>query len=295
MTKNIFKSLLFLSVVVLFTACNSSEYTKHDSGLEYKYFTENKDSVLAKEGEVVHISLNYFTESDSLLFTTSDIPNAFRIIIEKPSHKGGSFEDGLALMHKGDSMEFKVSADSFFVHTMRQERPSFLAAGSMLKFRVKLLDIFTMEQIEKEQAAINEKGAGEEQKLLDEYLKKNNITQEASTSGIYMIQKNKGKGKEAKAGLKVKVHYNGYFMNGETFDSSYDRNEPFEFIVGIGQVIPAWDEAFSKMRVGDKYTIIAPSHTAYGPQGYMPVIPPFSTLLFDVELLDVFSSPEEVR
>jgi len=295
MIKNFFKSVLAIAVIVLVSSCNNSGYEKHESGLEYKYFSENADSALAQVGQVVHVNLDYFSDKDSLLFSTNDIPNAFRIMVEKPTHTGGSFEDGVALLHIGDSTEFNVVADSFFVHTMRQERPEFIVAGTKLKFRVKLIDIQTMEEIEKEMALINEKGAAEEQKLLADYLQKNNIKQTPTGSGIYMIQTSKGKGKESKVGLKAKVHYKGYFFNGEVFDSSYDRNEPFEFIVGIGQVIPAWDEAFSKMRVGDKYTVIAPSNMAYGPQGYMPVIPPFSTLLFDIELLDVFDSPDAVK
>ena len=87
-------------------------------------------------------------------------------------------------------------------------------------------------------------------------------------------------------GNKVKVHYKGMLLDGTVFDSSYKRNQPIEFTLGIGQVIKGWDEGISLLGIGDKATFIIPSELAYGQSGAGGVIPPNATLVFDVELVE---------
>lgn len=103
-----------------------------------------------------------------------------------------------------------------------------------------------------------------------------------------------GKGKEAIAGTNVTVHYTGWLYDpskpeghGTKFDSSVDRGEPFTFLLGGGQVIRGWDEGVAGMKEGGKRTLIIPSGLGYGSRGAGGVIPPYATLVFDVELLSV--------
>jgi len=107
-------------------------------------------------------------------------------------------------------------------------------------------------------------------------------------SGLVYWDLKVGTGAKASKGQKVSVHYTGWLLEqGTKFDSSYDRNAPFEFNLGAGQVIKGWDEGVSGMKVGGKRQLRIPPDLAYGYRGSPPIIPRNAYLIFDVELLDV--------
>jgi peptidylprolyl isomerase len=111
-------------------------------------------------------------------------------------------------------------------------------------------------------------------------------------SGLQYIEEVAGTGRAAEAGTKVSVHYTGMLEDGTVFDSSVERGQPIDFMLGAGQVIPGWDEGIGLMSTGGKARLIIPSELAYGPQGAgNGVIPPNATLTFDVELVDVQDGP----
>ena len=106
-------------------------------------------------------------------------------------------------------------------------------------------------------------------------------------SGLQYWDIKVGTGDKAKSGDKVKVHYTGWFTSGKKFDSSVDARQPYSFTLGQGNVIKGWDEGVTGMKVGGKRQLRIPPELAYGEQGYKNIVPPNSTLIFDVQLLAV--------
>jgi FKBP-type peptidyl-prolyl cis-trans isomerase len=106
-------------------------------------------------------------------------------------------------------------------------------------------------------------------------------------SVLKYVELTEGKGKEAKAGNNVEVHYTGWLTNGKKFDSSLDAKMTFEFTLGAGRVIKGWDEGVAGMKEGGKRKLIVPPELGYGSKGFPGVIPPDSTLIFEVELIKV--------
>lgn len=110
---------------------------------------------------------------------------------------------------------------------------------------------------------------------------------ESTPSGLIIEDITSGSGTEAKAGHTVSVHYTGWLINGEKFDSSHDRDEPFDFRLGARQVISGWDEGVQGMKVGGVRKLTIPPELGYGKRGAGGVIPPDATLVFEVELLEI--------
>jgi len=112
---------------------------------------------------------------------------------------------------------------------------------------------------------------------------------------IEVVHKPEGCTETSKKGQMLTMHYTGTFEDGKKFDSSHDRNQPFTFQIGIGQVVKGWDQGLLDMCVGEKRKLIVPPHLGYGEQGAGEVIPPGATLLFETELLKIETAPPVVN
>jgi FKBP-type peptidyl-prolyl cis-trans isomerase FkpA len=203
------------------------------------------------------------------------------------------------MMAKGDSAEFIVSADSFFLKSNRMnELPKGFKPGEYLKAVFKVKDILPAAEVEamqKKQMAEREAKMKEmialEQPAIDKFVSENKITAKPTASGLYYIETKKGSGPNPKATEMVRVHYTGKLLDGTVFDSSVERGQPAEF--PLNQVIAGWTEGLQLMKKGGKAKLILPSAIAYGERGAGDKIAPFTPLYFEVELLDILPAPAQ--
>lgn len=294
MKKNVIKGIsagLILSVAMI--SCGEKPeypgFSKVEEGLFIKYESRVEGEREVEFGDILSMDLKYGTK-DSTLMDTKENGNPFRLQVDSGSFVG-DIMNAFSILRNGDSAVVITGAYDFFTKTVGAQMPDFIDSAEVLYFTIKLNTVESQEEAKQKAEADNAQAALKEQEELAAYIQSNGITVEPTASGLYYISTEAGNGKAAEASKKVKVHYTGKFLNGQVFDSSVDRGEPFEFTLGVGQVIRGWDEGIAMMKVGEKATLIIPSSIAYGPQQNGP-IPGFSTLVFDVELLDVSEAAE---
>lgn len=269
-------------VFVVFFSCKNQEFKTHKSGLKYKFVLQNKKTEPIQKGSIVVLIFKTFT-LDNKMLEQSDV---FRVQLENPSHSGGAIEDALAMMRKGDSAQFLINAKNYYNITRQQLVPKEIKQDDDVRIDVKIVDVFSLATYQQEQRAAEKVAKRLEDNLLNNYLQQENIKEAATLSGLYIVYEKKGTGKLPVSGKKLTVHYSGYFVDGKLFDSSIERNEPFTFTFGIGQVIAGWDEGLAKVPEGSKIRLIIPSSLAYGAK-QRGIIPPYSPLVFDIEVLNV--------
>jgi FKBP-type peptidyl-prolyl cis-trans isomerase len=288
--KNYSKIMLIAIIAIIAvgtTSCSKYKGYKKDKQEEfyYKFFTQNKDAEQPVDGDIVEITLTVRTKDSTIIPT---FPTRDQIV---ESLFKGDFYGALRKLHVGDSASFILNGDSIFHYFFGQEYPF---GEEPLYFDIKLNNIVPKAEFEAQQAerrkqyeSMLEEYKVAEDSLLTNYIQKNKVKVSPTSTGLYFIKTTSGKGKLATKGSKVSVHYKGMLIDGTEFDNSYQRGEPIEIEVGKGQVIPGWDEALQLMKAGDKAKLIIPSKIAYGERGAGGVIPPYATLIFELELISV--------
>ncbi|MBO4613928.1 MAG: FKBP-type peptidyl-prolyl cis-trans isomerase [Bacteroidales bacterium] len=262
-------------------------FLKTATGIEYKIVKASKSRRTPKVGDVLYMSMSYKTEkNDSLLFASSDLNEDFRMRLAAPSDKG-CIEEALMLLHEGDSAVVKVDAIKFFVKSQgKVSIPAFIKKGDRLVFNIRLKKIVSGIEYANSNKQVYQKRIDEENSLINRFLMNMNYPLRKTDSGLHILTINKGAGKKPSVGSTVKIDYTAAFLDGSVFDSTLERSEPFSFVIGKKEVILGLEEAVMNMQVGDHCLVIIPFRLAYGDQKYGNVIPPFSTLVFEIELLD---------
>lgn len=291
---NLTKGLvLTLGLSISLTVLNAQEYQKTKSGLKYKTIRSSVSAAKSKAGDMVILKMIYKSSKDSVLFDSRKNSEPFSYLVTEPAFPG-DFNEALMLFGKGDSAIFNLDAESFYLKTLKNRSlPSFIKQGSELKFFIKVLTIKTNEEILKEQLAfmktVNEKNDAlkkQEADTLKKYLEDNKIDAKPVYSGLYYLPLVNGKGLFPVKGSTVVIKYTGSFLNGKVFDSNHESDMPLEFKMGAGQVIKGLEDGLMMMKVGGKAKLIIPSSLAYA-ENEAGEIKPFTTLVFDVELLEV--------
>jgi len=290
------------AVALAFTACNDSQfdgYTRAESGLHYKFFNHDESGTMAQDGDKLLLRYKISRQNnDSTVLDSKEGSrdgSGFMEFFLRNSSFVGSFEDGMKMMAKGDSAEFIVRADSFFIKSYgMNELPKGFGPNDYLKGVFKIKDIIPAKEVaemQKKQMEAQkieaEKAMEAEKGLIEKYVADNKITVKPEVSGLYYMEVKKGTGPSPSPVDMVTVHYTGKFLDGRVFDSSVERGEPAQF--ALNQVIPGWTEGLQKMKKGGKANLLIPSSLGYREGGNG--MPPFATLFFEVELLDVQAAP----
>ncbi len=282
-------AVMLMAVGSIFVSCQSGNdkfagFDQTEDGLYYKFHNQGTDTVTPKIGEYVTIDMIYASE-DSVMFDSKTLPQLMKMPMVEPSYKGDVY-DGIAMMQIGDSATFICDADSVFLKLFRMPAvPPELDSLEYIYFHIKLNAIESLEEVKAAQEAELKILQADETKNRYAFLEEKYPDALPVASGLYYIETVEGKGSNPLSGQTVTVNYTGMFMDGSIFDSSIGK-QPIEFPLGKGQVIQGWDEGIGMMRKGGKAILVIPSDIAYGPQGRSG-IPPYSTLVFEVELLDI--------
>jgi FKBP-type peptidyl-prolyl cis-trans isomerase len=285
-------------VLALFLALNSCDpdrnkytgYKKLKNGTYYKLIEIGEDDNKAKIGDFITADIRYSTLNDSVFFE-----GRRKIEVDTPAYKG-SIENCFLTLSNEERAIFIISADSFFMHTLQADLPGFIKPGSDFKIDLKIIEIQTSQDYNKEKEAFLSwiQDFGEYEKVvLKQYLDSSKINVKPTESGLYHIIAKPGNGKSVAVGDTIILNYEGKFLNGKFFDSTIKRNEPFGFVYGQEwQVIKGLEEAIGLMTEGEKAIIIVPSELAFGTTGSSTgIIPPFTSIIFEVELVQVIKVP----
>jgi len=260
-----------------------------ESGLEIKKIKKGKGRRV-KEGEFITFDFEIRFLDGKLAYSSIESNRPASYEYGKRFDTKGLME-ALGTMRQGDEVELLIPSS---LALGEKGRPGMVEPYTALHYFVRLTDVKTkaeheaeLEAKRKNEAAKLEAARLQEASVLAKYIADNEITVEPTASGLYFISTLEGDGEQAVAGDKVKVHYTGTLLDGTKFDSSVDRGQAFEFVLGQGKVIKGWDEGIAMMKVGGKATLILPSSIAYGERQAGALIKPYSPLKFDVELLDI--------
>lgn len=253
-------SLIFFISFHAMSQDKYADFSTSTSGLKFK-ITQKGTGIQPKSGDKVEVHYTGKLTNDTIFDSSIPRGQALPFYLGKNMVIKG-WEEGISLLHEGGKATLVIPPGLAYGSRAMGKIP----ANSTLIFDVELVKV-TPKVVP---VPFSTKG-------------KDTVT---TASGLKYIIIKEGTGRVPFAGANVTAHYSGYFKDGKMFDSSVERGQPFSFTVGKGNVIKGWDEAFTTLKVGTKARLIVPYQLGYGEKGMGGVIPPKSTLIFDVELLE---------
>lgn len=233
-----------------------------DSGLQYVVLSKG-DGPVPQAGEIVAVHYRGTLEDGTEFDNSYDRGQPFAFPLGRGRVIPG-WDEGIALLNVGSKAKLIIPPELAYGD---QGAGGVIPPGATLVFEVELVSV---------QPGSPEAPADVEEA---DYM--------TTDSGLKYHDFEVGEGPSPEEGQTVFVHYTGWLEDGTKFDSSIDRGQPFSFVLGVGNVIPGWDEGVATMKVGGKRQLVIPPELGYGDQGAGGVIPPGATLVFEVELLDV--------
>lgn len=287
--------ILTVSIFFFLIGCNTE---KTRDGLEFKKLRRGNQEIV-KPGEFLLLHVVAKDHNDSIWFDTRVENQPAMVRVDPPNDKiKEKGEVGVyRMLGKNDSVTFTVDVKTIYHDTWRKPVPAGLDPNLKVDYFLSVVDVLNDQTLPEYQKAQEEKlqklqmehrvmQFGKDTTLIDEYLRNRSINALKTVSGIrYQVLK-PGKGKDIDRGSVVFVRYKGYLLDGKVFDSNLDKKDPFQVVVGSGQVISGWDEMLKEMTLGSKYVIYLPSLFGYGDR-ILPEIPKDSVLIFEMEVVKI--------
>ena len=267
-------------------------YNKTKTGIYYQLMQFGESSEKAKPGDYMTVDILYTTMNDSVFFE-----GRRKLQITEPTYEG-AIDECFLMLAEEEKATFIISANNFFTKTLETSLPDFLNEEEPMKVLIDVIDIQTEEEyIMEKEAFLNwiEDFGDYEKVVLRQYVEQKKIDIEPTKSGLYHIILKEGIGEKVFLGDTLIVHFEGKFFNGKFFDSTKRRNSPFQFVYGKKwQIIEGLEEAIGRMVEGEKSLFILPSKLGFGETGSSTgIVPPYTSTLFEVELLEVKPGPRE--
>jgi len=303
------KSLLAILVLMVgasfMSSCQKKTKVTEKDGIEYTYIKEGTES--APNGSFLLYNLEITTATDSVIYSTAEQPFPGYLMANDSLPPTNGMDEIFLTLRKGDSIQFESTAKVIFGENF----PPFMKEADIVKVKLGAFEIMdqaaieaffnsTMEAEDKKRAERAVGMVAEEGKTIEAYIQEKGLTASKTESGLYYVIEQEGTGEATTPGTTMYVNYAGYLLDGTLFDTSmadvakanniFDAARPYEALpvnVGMGQVIPGWDEGLMLLKKGSKGKFIIPSPLGYGENGAGAMIPPNSILVFDVEVTDV--------
>lgn len=311
----VLKSVLsVLGATLVLAACNNVDFRKTKAGVPYKIFSDGKgDSI--RQNYIVKFEVIRKTK-DTVLFSSYDqkMPQYLQVqpVPEQLNYSdiGGNLMEIFTKAKKGDSIYITESADSLLKANPQLSAQAPIKKGDQIITTLKILDVYktpeeaqaavtkdraanadkmdteSLEQFKKDTAA--QAQLARDNKMIEDYLAKNNIQAQKTEWGVYIQVLDQGQGPKPKAGQFSNVKYKGTTLGGVVFDPG---SMPYPLQIGMGGSIKGFDEGVKQLAKGGKAKIFVPSTLGYGPSGNDPKIGPNENLIFDIEILDITDTP----
>ena len=289
---------------VTMVSCKKTQTTT--DGIEYTYIKEGKEK--PNNGEFVVYHFTAKTGSDSTFISSYDQPTPAYLQYNDSTEKLSGIDEIFLGLKRGDSIVVNSTAEKIFGAT---GLPPFLTNDENVSISIGVVDVLEEKVFQdyfNDLAEANQKKESEEAviqlqediKTIENYISENNLDATKTESGLFYVIEEEGNGPDVDEGDTVAVNYTGYVLDGTVFDTSLESvakesdtfmegrpYEPIEFPVGMGRVIPGWDEGLQYLKKGSKAKLLIPSTLAYGNRQASEVIKANSVLIFDVEVTDV--------
>lgn len=287
--------LLFAAIAVLMTvSCDRNPYQgfdKAENGVYIKYYQRGNDTVKPQVGDRVYFSMVY-SVGDSVFFSSSEMPAERPFPMREPDFEGDLYS-ALSLLNIGDSVTIVFPVDSLYVDNTGQVRlEEGIESGDLAYFDIKLNRIVPKDEVEAEYRAILMQHKEQETELWNEYFsKKENKGGSVKESGLVVIEDVKGKGELPKLGDYISASFSIATLDGMEIFTTFNQ-EPLEFPFGQPVDTKGFNEGVGYLKAGSKARLVLPSNLAFDSTGFQQMIPPYTPLLYTVQVFNIRSKAD---